>query len=435
MLPELLLAGSHLGQTGPHHSYADQSVPGKVHTFAENTTQDGKAYQRTLRFRSKAGQEGLPGRFIHAGFLAEGFKFRVADRKILPHGLQVAVAGKENQVVTGFSLRQAGDQVRNGRYTGSAIFIAGADIAGTPKPQMRVGKRTAQRHSMGVWKAAKIFIVPCRCQSSTEQHSGASLGEIGGQKGAGIQAKERGAHLTAIGGNLQNKMVVKCVRYAQPGADIKIELQQRIMGLVGIGVLFQPVLQGVTKVQKRPVQRFGTLRFKEGFAETVFGTFLLATMTPGQKQIVDLVQGVFQRTLFFAEFFPRVKEGALAQGSAVHFPGSGRQVVGFIHQEQIIATALEKACQVDYRVEEIVVIGNDHVTPQTQVQAQFEGTNPELSCQGLQDLRGQSGLIQGLPKGVLDAVVVSFRKGTGLRCAFPDALQAYFILGGQGDAA
>ena len=103
-----------------------------------------------------------------------------------------------------------------------AVFVAGADVAGAPQAQMLRIKRAAQRYSAGIGQTAQISVIACRSQRRAEQHRRAALGKVRRQKVTRVQAEHCGTDLTAVGRDLQYKVIVEHVRHAQPGADVKV---------------------------------------------------------------------------------------------------------------------------------------------------------------------------------------------------------------------
>ena len=103
-----------------------------------------------------------------------------------------------------------------------AVLVAGADVAGAPQAQMLRIKRAAQRYSAGIGQTAQISVIACRSQRRAEQHRRAALGKVRRQKVTRVQAEHCGTDLTAVGRDLQYKVIVERIRHAQPGADVKV---------------------------------------------------------------------------------------------------------------------------------------------------------------------------------------------------------------------
>ena len=103
-----------------------------------------------------------------------------------------------------------------------AVLVAGADVAGAPQAQMLRIKRAAQRYSAGIGQTAQISVIACRSQCRAEQHRRAALGKVRRQEVTRVQAEHCGTNLTAVGRDLQYKVIVERVRHAQPGADVKV---------------------------------------------------------------------------------------------------------------------------------------------------------------------------------------------------------------------
>ena len=78
-----------------------------------------------------------------------------------------------------------------------------------------------------------------------------------------VQTEHGGADLTAVCGHLQHKVVVKGVGHAQPGAHVKVQLQQRVVCLAGGAVLVQPALQRLAQAGQGAVQFLGAGFFKK----------------------------------------------------------------------------------------------------------------------------------------------------------------------------
>ena len=115
-----------------------------------------------------------------------------------------------------------GQQVSDLGNAVRAVLVAGADVAGTPQAQMLRIKRAAQRYSAGIGQTAQISVIACRSQRRAEQHRRAALGKVRRQKVTRVQAEHCGTDLTAVGRDLQCKVIVERVRHAQPGADVKV---------------------------------------------------------------------------------------------------------------------------------------------------------------------------------------------------------------------
>ena len=123
-----------------------------------------------------------------------------------------------------------------------------------------------------------------------------------------------------MGGDLQHKVVVEGVGHPQPRADIKVQLQQCVVGLVGFAVLVEPDLQWLAQAGQRAVEVVGAGLFKKCPAKTVVAVGLLAAVPPLNEDIVDLCQGVFQAAFALAKALLRVVEGTFRKRGAVHIP-------------------------------------------------------------------------------------------------------------------
>ena len=227
MLAQLFLAGADLGQARADDSHTDQPVPGKVHALSEHTAKNGKPDLCFLRMGIEMPKKFGALGFIHAALLTDCGDRGVPGRKVLQNRLQITVAGKEGKIVAGPGICHAGDQIGNLCDAGRTVPVAGADMPGTPQPQITGRERTAQGHGTRIGQPAQILVVPCRRQRGAEQNGGATFGEVVGQKGAGIQTEHGRPDFAAVGRNLQHKVVIECVRNAKPAAHIKVELQQR----------------------------------------------------------------------------------------------------------------------------------------------------------------------------------------------------------------
>ena len=118
--------------------------------------------------------------------------------------------------------RHYGQQVGDLGNAVRTVLIAGADVAGAPQAQMLRIKRAAQRYSASIGQTAQISVIACRSQRRAEQHRRAALGKVRRQKVTRVQAEHCGTDLTAVGRDLQYKVIVERVRHAQPGADVKV---------------------------------------------------------------------------------------------------------------------------------------------------------------------------------------------------------------------
>ena len=117
--------------------------------------------------------------------------------------------------------------------------------------------------------------------------------------------------------------------------------------------------------------------------------------------------GLLQRTADLLNL-PRVQVGR------EHFPGAVHQVVGFVHEERVIARLLgEVAAQIDLGVEHVVVVAHDDIHPGGQVERKLEGADLVLAADGLQHGPGDFLARQRGAHGGSAAVVVAARKGAG----------------------
>ena len=363
VISQLFLAGPDLRQTGADNGYTDQALPCQVYALAKDAAQHGKPEQGLSVPRQELRQKLRALALVHGGFLAEGGLVRVAGGEILPHLLQVAVTGEEGQVVPRLCSGHHGQQIRHFGNAVCPVLVAGADLPGAPQPHIGRVKRAAQCHGAGVGQTAQILVVTCRGQRSTEQHRRTALGKVCRQEVTGVQAEHSGANLAADGGYLQNKVVVKRVCHPQPGADIKVQLQQCVVGLAGGAVLVQPNFQRLTEFCQRTVKVLSTGLFKVGAAKAAVAEDFFAAVPPFNKNIVDLCQRIFQAAFAFSQLLFCVIEGAFAKAGAVHIPGAAGQIVGFIDEKQVVPRRLKKTHQVYDRVKEVVVVSHHYVTP------------------------------------------------------------------------
>ena len=154
-------------------------------------------------------------------------------------------------------------------------------------------------------------------------------------------------------------MLVKGFRHTQPAPHIEKQLQQRAAGLAGLPVLLQPCLQRLAELREGAVQRFVALRPEQS------GFWVLLTLVAQlPQQFIHPVQGVFQGTAALAKRPLCGSEIAFHKAGAVHLSGPVRQIVGLVHQKQIVPLALKKTAQADHRVKRVVVIAYDYVAPE-----------------------------------------------------------------------
>ena len=125
-------------------------------------------------------------RFLHAGGLAQRVNGGAKLCKSVGDLLHIAVAGEKRQIVAGLGAYQLCQQLGDLCDAAVAVLVAGADVAGTPQPQIFPRKGAAQCHRLGVGNAAKILIVSGGGECGAEQHRRAPLGKVLRQKGAGV---------------------------------------------------------------------------------------------------------------------------------------------------------------------------------------------------------------------------------------------------------
>ena len=85
-------------------------------------------------------------------------------------------------------------------------------------------KRAAQRYSAGIGQTAQILCnSPAGAQRRAEQHRRAALGKVRlPESHCGSRQSIARTDLTAVGRDLQYKVIVERIRHAQPGADVKV---------------------------------------------------------------------------------------------------------------------------------------------------------------------------------------------------------------------
>ena len=124
--------------------------------------------------------------FLHTGGLAQRVNGGAKLCKGVGDLLHIAVAGEKRQIVAGLGAYQLCQQLGDLRDAAVAVFVTGADMVGTPQPQIFPRKGAAQRHRLCLGDAAKILIVSGGGECGTEQHRRTPLGKVLRQKGAGV---------------------------------------------------------------------------------------------------------------------------------------------------------------------------------------------------------------------------------------------------------
>ena len=150
-------------------------------------------------------------------------------------------------------------------------------------------------------------------------------------------------------------------------------------------------------------------------------------MAPFNKYIIYFGQSVFQAAFAFAQQLLRFIKAGFSQGSTVHFPRTPRQVVRFVHQEDIIPGRFKKSHQMYNRIKQIIVIPNNHIAPQAAVQPQLKGAYRVAFCIFLQGFRRQAGDIQHIPESAFDAGIIPVGIGAGFRGTLPRLTQADLV--------
>ena len=277
--------------------------------------------------------------------------------------------------------------------------------------------------------------------------------------------------LTAIGGKLGDKVAVVAFGGAGDVLHGKIEVQQLGMG-VRIRVCFQPVLQrGLHSPQRREqcggqfpekhrafpgkdrLRQFQCRRiggsgqkaglggfFRRGFQCSTPGCQLSAEFSRLQKGLVSLAQGGFQGTFALAEGALCVGQAVFGKAGGVHRPGTVRQVVRLVNEEQPVAGSIKEPLQMHHRVEQVVVVANDHIAPLAQIQPQLKRAHRELpGGVGQSGTVKAAGAVQQGGQCVLHPAVVTIGERAQLRqtgrAALGVRVQADLFLGGQGHAA
>ena len=289
-----------------------------------------------------------------------------------------------------------------------------------------------QRHGAGLRHAAQIPVVAGGRQRGREQHRRPAQPEVLPQESAGVQAELGQAQIAAEGRGLQDKMFVKGIRHPQPGPQVKVELQQRGVGLVRLPVLIQPGLQWLAQMPKLVVQRLVPFGLHQRLCPAALR---LTPAPPGKQRAVHAAQRGLQPGAALAQQFAGGGEAALEQTFRVHIPGAVGEVVGLVDEEQVIPRRLKEPFEGDHRVKQVVVVPDDHIAPQAGIQPQLEGADGVPPGQAPERVGGEAGLVQRLPEGIPDALIVPPGIGAGLGGALPRIAQADLVLGGEGDAA
>ena len=256
VIAQLLLPGADLRQPGADNGRADETVARKVDAFAKDAAQHRKAEQRRSGRGRKLRKEGRAGCLVHFGLLAAGGQVGVLAHKFFINLLQVSIAWEKGQVVARARAHHGRQTGRDAAGAGGTVAVARADAARADKREARGVERAAQRDGFGVGQAAQILIIPGRAERGAEQHRRAAQREIRLQKSAGVQAELGGFDLAAKRRELQNKVLVEGIGHAQPGAHVKIELQQRGVGLVRFAVLVKPGFERLAQAAQQRIERF-----------------------------------------------------------------------------------------------------------------------------------------------------------------------------------
>ena len=239
--------------------------------------------------------------------------------------------------------------------------------------------------------------------------------------------------VAAVGRQLGDEVLVVPLGCAGDVLHCEIEVEKLGMSL-GVGVLLQPVLQGGLKGMER-LQQLGGQLLQKGRAA------LLGCLLPGlQKRFVGAGQGRFQGAFPLAEGALCLGQAAFAELCRVHGAGPVGQIVGFVDEEEPIPGGVEETVEPHHRVEEVIVIPDDHVAPRAEVEPQFEGADCELPGGFFQ--RGPAELRGPIQKGgqrVLDPIKIALCIGADLRqtgrVTVGVLAKARFLLGRQGHAA
>ena len=207
----------------------------------------------------KLGQKGRFLLFIHRVFLLDAVDFRAVLLELCISLLHIRITGEKRQIIPAarpHHRRQA--FLHNGKAC-IPVLIPGADIADAEQSLIARGEGAAQGNGPCFRHAAQVLIITGRGQRCTEQHRGAPQGKTIRQKGAGVKAELRCTHLAAGCRDLQHKMIIKGIRYAQPGPHIKIQLQQCRVGFIRFSVVVQPCFQRFTQAIQQVIKLLAAL--------------------------------------------------------------------------------------------------------------------------------------------------------------------------------
>ena len=259
IVPQLLLPGSNLRQPWAHDAYTNQPVAGQVNALPKYAAHHGKAKQGLAGARHKLGQKGLFLLFIHRVFLLDAVDFRAVLLELCISLLHIRITGEKRQIISAVRphhRRQA--FLHNGKAC-IPVLIPGADIADAEQSLIARGEGAAQGNGPCFRHAAQVLIITGRGQRCTEQHRGAPQGKTIRQKGAGVKAELRCTHLAAGCRDLQHKMIVKGIRYAQPGPHIKIQLQQCRVGFIRFSVVAESFNKRFTQAVQQVIKLLAAL--------------------------------------------------------------------------------------------------------------------------------------------------------------------------------
>ena len=248
-----LLAGTHLRQAHAHDGAADEPVAREVHALAEDAAHDPEAEKRLLRAGRKPLEERRPPGVVQTALLYQCADVRVAGGEVLPHLPQIGIAGEESQIVAHPAGRQRREGVRDGPDAGVPLAVAGGDGGQTVEPEVFCREGAFQRHGPGFGTAEDGAVVARRRQRRAEQRRRPPCRKACVHEGGRVEAEQLQFKVTAPGGELGGKMLVVPFRRPQDVLHLKVEIQQGRVGF-GVGIVFQPVLQGSRQRPQRGQQ-------------------------------------------------------------------------------------------------------------------------------------------------------------------------------------
>ena len=418
LLQELPLEAE-LGNARGDDGRAGQAVVGQVHALCEHAAQHYEGHQASLWGGLEALDEFQPRLLPHPRFLADDCVIG-PEHAVPPEGLgHVGIGGKAGQVIPRLRLRHRVDHLADGAQRALTILHAhGHGHAG----HVQVFRRKRRIQPQGLVRLAVRAqhrgIVFHRREGGREQRAAPDPGEGPAQ-------------------------VFRRVEAPQPHRQVRLPRQdQRFIG-VRVELLRHPnepvhVIDEIHQLRLHRLQLHGDpgealRRLDDGLRQ--LGAVLLLRLRVLQRR-QQLAQQPRHRAVRPFKFHHQVtnrRSFRAGQLRGQHVPGAVRQVVGLVHQQPDLRLAVEVALQPHLRVEDVVVVADDHVGGLRDVQGQLEGAQPVGVGQvgyglGVQPLQGQR-LLQGVPtpvvvaRGQLAAHAVRLLHRTDL------------LLGGDGHAA